>query len=97
MELRLQELRRYAIDRRVEVKCTDTSSGRRIVINLRGQVRIPDEDRDFRVETVVGAADAFEICEEAKPRQLTRDQMVSALADHFQARGFAAAAKDEED
>ena len=50
MELKFNDLRRYAIDNRVEVQMTDRESGRVVVINTRGQAKIPDDARDFRVE-----------------------------------------------
>src|SRR6185436_5887568 len=102
MELKFNDLRRYAIDNRVEVQMTDRESGRVVVINTRGQAKIPDDARDFRVDDVIAAADNFEVKGvEAKgankPELFTRQQMAAAVNQHFRARGFAGAAPEEED
>ena len=102
MQLKFNDLRRYAIDNRVEVRMTDRGSGRVVVINTRGQAQIPDEARDFRVDDVITAADNFEVKSvevkgASKPELVTRDQMAAALNQHFRSRGFAGAAPEEED
>ena len=102
MELKFNDLRRYAIDNRVEVRMTDRGSGRVVVINTRGQAQIPDEARDFRVDDVITVADNFEVKSvevkgASKPELFTRDQMAAALNQHFRSRGFAGAAPEEED
>ena len=102
MELKFNDLRRYAIDNRVEVRMTDRGSGRVVVINTRGQAQIPGEARDFRVDDVITVADNFEVKSvevkgASKPELFTRDQMAAALNQHFRSRGFAGAASEEED
>ena len=102
MELKFNDLRRYAIDNRVEVQMTDRGSGRVVVINTRGQAKIPDEAKDFRVDDVIAAADNFvvkgvEVKGANKPELFTREQMVAAVNQHFRSRGFAGAAPEEDD
>ena len=97
MELTFLDLRRYAIDTRLEIKLTEHDSGRVVVINTRGQARIPSDDRDFLVEDAIAAADRFEIMREKKPESLNRHQMASTIAEHFKKRGFAATTHADED
>ena len=102
MELKFNDLRRYAIDNRVEVQMTDSASGRVVVINTRGQAKIPGDDRDFRVDNVISVADNFEVKGVTvkganKPELFTREQMAAVLKKHFSARGFAGAAPEEEE
>jgi hypothetical protein len=102
MELKFNDLRRYAIDNRVEVQMTDRGSGRVVVINTRGQAQIRDDARDFRVEDVIAAADNFEVKSVEvkganKPELYTREQMLAAMNQHFRTRGFAGVATEEED
>ena len=102
MELKYNDLRRYAIDNRVEVQVTDRESGRVVVINTRGQAKIPDDARDFRVDDVIAAADHFEVKGVEvkganKPEVFTRQQMATEVNQHFRTRGFAGAAPEEEE
>ena len=81
---------------------TDRGSGRVVVINTRGQAKIPGEDRDFRVDDVISAADNFEVKGVEvkganKPELFTREQMASAVNQHFRKRGFGGAAPEEEE
>ena len=97
MNLTFMDLRRYAIDNRIEIKLSEQSSDRAVFINIRGQARIPGDDKDFDVDEVVGAADVFELAGEKKPRRLSREEMATVVSTHFKARGFAGAARDEDD
>ena len=102
MQLKFNDLRRYAIDNRVEVRMTDRGSGRVVVINTRGQAQIPDEARDFRVDDVITVADNFEVRSVEvkganKPALFTREQMAAAMNQHFKSRGFSGAVHEEED
>jgi hypothetical protein len=97
MDLSVIDLRRFAIDRRVEIKVTDSKSQRVVLINTRGQIKIPDEDREFRIEEVFESADSFAIAGDAKPQSFNRAQMATAVQEHLMSRGFAAVSKDEED
>ena len=83
MELTLQDLRRYAIERRVEINATDSGSGRAVVINTSGQVRIPGEDKLFRVESVLESADRFEVAGGDRRRQLSRQSLAGELSEYF--------------
>jgi hypothetical protein len=95
MPLKLQDLRKYAIDNRVEIAIAD-SSGRRCAMNILGQVRILDDDKDLRFDDVFAAADSFEMTVAGKPRRFTRDEMAQTIADAFKQRGFAAAVKEDD-
>jgi len=95
MPLKLQDLRKYAIDNRVEIAIGD-SSGRRCAMNILGQVRILDDDKDLRFDDVFAAADSFETTVAGKSRRFTRDEMAQTIADAFKQRGFAAAVKEDD-
>jgi hypothetical protein len=89
-------MRRYAIDRRTEITVIDSLSGRRCVINTRGQASIAGNERTLRIEEVIDAADSFELIPAGKPRVLTRAEIAAAMSDHFKSRGFSGVSKDEE-
>ena len=95
MSLKLQDLRKYAIDNRIEISILD-SSGHRCAINHLGQVRILDEDKDLRFEDVFAGAENFEMTVGGKLKRLSRHDMAQTIADAFKQRGFAAAAKEED-
>ncbi|HEX2489604.1 MAG TPA: hypothetical protein VHR27_09380, partial [Blastocatellia bacterium] len=57
--MNLLELRKYAIDRRVEIRFGDASAGRECLINNKGQAQIPGERKDFRIEEAFDAAEVF--------------------------------------
>jgi len=96
MKIALNDMRRYAIDRRTEITIIDSQSGRRCSINARGQVSIPDEDRSFKIEEVIDAADGFELTLAGKPQTLSRDQIAATISDHLKSRGFSAVSKEED-
>jgi hypothetical protein len=96
MELNLLELRRYAIDNRVEIRFGDPGSARECSINSRGQIKIPGEDKEFRVEEMLSVAERFEVVEADKSRQLDRGEMAELVAEAFKSRGFAVSVKEEE-
>lgn len=96
MELKLLELRRYAIDNRVEIRFGYTDTGRECSINDRGQVKIAGDDREFRIEEVLSAAERFEVVEGGRSMHLARSEMAEAVAGTFKSRGFAASVKEEE-
>jgi len=95
LELKLIDLRRYAIDNRAEIKFGDTESGHECLINIRGQVKIPAEGRDFRVEDVLEAARSFEVIGQGKTQHLSRNEMASAIGEAFKERGIAASSKED--
>lgn len=94
--IKLQDLRRYAVERRTQITAFDSSSGRGFVINNLGQVRIPDDDKDFRIEPVLEAADKFEIGTSEKTPRLTRETLARELNRHF-SKGSASHEDEEED
>jgi hypothetical protein len=96
MSLKLQDLRKYAIDNRVEIAIGDSRSAHRCAINILGQVRVLGDDKDLAFDDVFAAADSFEITVGGKPKKFTRDEMAQTIADAFKQRGFAAAAKDDD-
>ena len=97
MYLKFMDLRRYAIDQRVEIRLIDSGSGRVVVFNTRGQARIPNQDRDFRVEDIIGSADRFEVTGEGKPESFSREKIAAKISEHFKARGFTSTIRDEEE
>jgi hypothetical protein len=88
MELKLLDLRRYAIDKRVEIKFEDPSSGHQCVINTRGQVKIPGEDKSFRIEDVLEKAQYFEVISREKTVRLARQSIAEAVAEAFKKRSL---------
>jgi len=96
MGIKLTDIRRYAIDRRVEIAVSDSTSGRRCLINVRGQALIPESDRSFRIEELIDAADSFEVTSGGKPQLLTADQIATAMSEHFKSRGFSGISREQE-
>jgi len=96
MGIKLSEIRRYAIDRRVEIAVSDTTSGHRCVINTRGQATVAEADRSSRIEEIIDSADSFEITLSGKSQSLSRGQFETTVSDHFKSRGFSVASKEEE-
>ena len=97
MDLRFVDLRRFAIDRRVEIKIRDSNTDRVVLINTRGQARIPDENRDFSVEDVIASADDFAISGDGNPQSFNRVQMALVVQERLVSRGFSMATKDDEE
>ena len=96
MKIKLTDIRRYAIDRRVEITAIDSMSGHRCLINVRGQASIPAKDRLLRVEEIIDAADSFEVSGAGKAQSLSREEIARSMGEHFKSRGFSAVAKEEE-
>ena len=96
MGIKLTDIRRYAIDRRVEIAVIDSASGRRCSINVRGQALVPERDRSFKIEELIDGADSFEVTSGGKSQLLTRDQIATAMSDHFKSRGFSSISREEE-
>ena len=94
--IKFNDIRRYAIDRRVEVTAIDSASGRKCVINVRGQALISDRDRPVRIEEILDSADSFEFSLGGRIQALTRDEMETAMTGHFKSRGFSAASREED-
>lgn len=71
----LSELKRYAIEHRVEIKFGDPRTSHECLINSRGLVKIPGEDKEFRVEDLLEAAETFEIIGNGNSQRYNRDRM----------------------
>jgi hypothetical protein len=97
MDLSLMNLRRYAIDNRVEIRFVEPGSNCLCLIDNKGLVKIPTGAQTIRVEDILAVAESFEIAGKDKPQKLTRDQLAHTVAETFKKRGFAAATKEEED
>jgi hypothetical protein len=95
--MNLLELRKYAIDRRVEIRFGDSGAGLECLINKKGQVQIPGERKDFRVEEVFDAAEKFMIISAAGARHLTRDAMAKELDEAWEKKGAGQHSEEEED
>ncbi len=96
MVLKLQELRRYVIDNRVEIKFSDPDSSHQFLLNNKGQIKILSEDKDSRLEDIFASVQTFEVINEDKTQQMSRAALAEAVGEAFKRRGFAAW-KDEEE
>ena len=94
--IRLNDIRRYAIDRRVEITAIDSNSGRRCLINVRGQAQVSDKDRALRIEEIIESANSFELSSAGRIQALTRDEIEAAITNHFKSRGFSTASREED-
>lgn len=92
----LLELRKYAIDRRVEIRFGDPGSGREFLINTKGQAQIPGEKKDFRVEEAFAAAAEFVIVGDGGARHLTREAMGKEIDEAWEKKGAGQPAEEEE-
>ena len=90
------ELRKYAIDRRVEIRFGDASAGWECLIDNKGQARIPGERKDFRVEEAFDAAEVFVIVGDGEARQLTREAMAKEIDKAWEKKGAGQPAEEEE-
>jgi hypothetical protein len=94
--MNLLELRKYAIDRRVEIRFGDVSAGRECLIDSKGHARIPGEMKDFRVEEAFEAATEFLIVSEGRTRHLTREAMAKEIDESWEKKGAGQPAEEEE-
>jgi hypothetical protein len=94
--MNLLELRKYAIDRRVEIRFGDASAGRECLINNKGQAQIPGERKDFRVEEAFDAAEKFMIVSAAGARYLTREAMAKEIDEAWEKKGAGHTVEEEE-
>ncbi|HEY8459938.1 MAG TPA: hypothetical protein VIM99_06125 [Blastocatellia bacterium] len=95
--MNLLELRKYAIDRRVEIRFGDFDAGRECLINERGQAKIPGERKDFRIEEVFDAAEKFMIISAAGARHLTREAMAREIDEALEKKGAGHSVDEEEE
>jgi hypothetical protein len=84
MIMNLLELRKYAIDHRVEIRFGDRDALRECIVNERGLVKIPGEDKDLRVDDILKTAQKFEIIDGGVPRHFTRDALAKMVAQSFE-------------
>jgi len=77
--MNLQQLKKYAIDHRVEIKFRAPHSSHECLINNKGLVKIPGDDKDFRVEGVLEASKTFVILKGESTRDLTREEMEKVI------------------
>jgi hypothetical protein len=82
-------LRRYAIDNRVEIKFAEPGSACECIISEKGLVKIPSHPENIRAENIVAAAQSFEIIAQDKPQKFTRTRMVETINEAFKKRSFA--------
>jgi hypothetical protein len=94
--MHLLELKKYAIDHRIEIKFGDHRTNHECVINSKGLVKIPGEDKDFRVEDLLEAAETFEIVGSSGAQRYNREAMTRIIAEAFAGKG-AGAHEEEED
>ena len=94
--MNLLELRKYAIDRRVEIRFGDFGAGRECLINNKGQAQIPGERKDFRVEEAFDAAEKFVIVGDGEARHLTREAMAKEIDQAWEKKGAGQPAEEEE-
>ena len=95
-EMNLLELRKYAIDHRVEIRFGNPQTSRECLINNKGQVRIPGENKDFRIEEAFDATEKFVIVCKGAPQHLTREAMAKAIAEGI-GKGRRSGPSDEEE
>jgi hypothetical protein len=94
MELNLLSLRRYAISNRVDIKFADASSNHACVINAKGTVQVPGDEKTIRAEDVLSTAQSFDIVGKGKTQKLDRAQMAQAVS---RSGGGASHHHDEDD
>jgi hypothetical protein len=73
--MNLLQLKKYAIDHRVEIKFSAPHSSHECLINNKGLVKIPGDDKDFRVEDLLEASETFVILDGESRRNLARPEM----------------------
>jgi hypothetical protein len=81
------ELRKYAIDHRVDIRFGIPHTSQECFISSRGQIKIPGDDKDLRAEDVFNAAENFVIAGQGNTQYLTREEMARAVAESSKKRG----------
>jgi hypothetical protein len=94
--MNLLELRKFAIDRRVEIRFGDSMTARECLIDSKGQARIPGETKDFRIEEAFDAAEMFQIGGDGGTQTLTREAMEKAVAEAIGRKDSASHDEEEE-
>jgi hypothetical protein len=96
MKLKLLELRKYAIDHGVEIKFSDPQTAHECLIKKNGQVKIPGEDKDFRIEGVLDAAQMFMVIDDGGAKQFTRDALIKTVSETSKGKESTPSAEEEE-
>jgi hypothetical protein len=91
----LLDLKKYAIEHRVEIKFGDPRTAHECLIDSRGLVKIPGDDKDLRVEEVLAVAEAFEVVINGSAQRYDREAMTRMIADA--SAGKTSGAHDEEE
>jgi hypothetical protein len=94
--MNLLELRKFAIDRRVEIRFGEASAGRECLINNKGQAQIPGEMKDFRIEEAFDAAEVFVVVGAGGERNLTREAMAKEIDEAWEKKGAEHTVEEEE-
>ena len=94
--MNLLELRKYAIDRRVEIRFGDSDAGRECLINNKGQAQIPGERKDFRIEEAFDAAEKFVVVGAGGSRNLTREALAKEIGEAWEKKGAGHTLEEEE-
>ena len=94
--MNLLELRKFAIDRRVEIRFGDASAGRECLMNNKGQAQIPGERKDFRIEEAFDAAEVFVVVGAGGARHLTREAMAKEIDEAWEKKGAEHTVEEEE-
>lgn len=92
----LLDLKRYAIDHRVEIKFGNPGTAHECIISSKGLVKIPAEDKDFRIEEVLETAEHFVIKNDEGARNFTRDEMKNSVAQAGQKKKSGVPHEEEE-
>lgn len=83
IEIKLIELRRLAIDRRLDITCKESANGRLFVVDKKGIARVPRpsvaEPVEFDIEEVLAAADLFIFDDGQQRRELSRQEVADIL------------------
>jgi hypothetical protein len=94
--MNLLDLKKYAIEHRIEIRFGDHRTNHECVINSKGLVKIPGEDKDFRVEEVLEAAEAFELVSDGGAQRYNRAAMTRIIAEASAGKGAGAHEEEEE-
>jgi hypothetical protein len=90
------ELRKYAIDQRVDIRFGIPHTSQECLISSRGQIKIPGDDKNLRAEEVFDAAENFAVVGQGATQYFTRDEMARAVAESSKKRGSTASAEEED-
>ena len=77
----LLELKKYAIVNRVEIGFGADNS-KQCVVSTKGQIKIPGDDKDFRIEDVLAAAERFVIESQGHSQNYARHEMIRMIEEY---------------